>query len=337
MKALSRVRFALNPNFIDLLFDDALLADLGAERPSPDQVIRDWTTVSDDELAEVEVLVTGWGVPRIDESLLARTPKLRGICHSAGSIRAGIDPVVYSHGIQVTTSASANAVPVAEFAQAMIILAAKQVFQARQSYRPGVVADHHRDFATSGTYRRKVGLVGASTIGRMVIAHLRAGTDLDLWVADPFLSEDEAAQLGVRVCSLEEVFSGCDVVSLHAPLLDSTQGMITAELLARLPDGATFINTARGGLVDHAALEAELVSGRIWGIIDTTDPHEPLPADSPLFGLGNVFLTPHIAGSQGNEIRRMGDLALSNAATILHQTGQPLIGEVTAQMYDRLA
>lgn len=341
MNALSRVRLALDPRFVDLLFDPALLAELGIEvsadgQVGPEQVVRDWSQVPDDEMAALEVVVTGWGAPRIDQAVLDRAPLLRGICHSAGTVRFGVDPAVYDRGVRVTSAASANARPVAEYAQAMIILAAKQVFRTAAGYRPGHKVDH-RDFADTGTYHRRVGLIGASTIGRLVIEHLHAVTDLDLWVYDPFLSAEEAERLGVTQVGLDELLSTCDVVSLHAPLLDSTRGMIGAPELALLADGATFINTARGGLVDHAALEAELVSGRLWAVLDTTDPYEPLPEDSPLFGLPNVLLTPHIAGSQGNELRRMGDMALTNAATILHGGDGELVGEVTAELYDRLA
>jgi phosphoglycerate dehydrogenase-like enzyme len=96
------------------------------------------------------------------------------------------------------------------------------------------------------------------------------------------------------------------VVTLHPPVLDDTIGMIDAEMLALMPDGATLINTARGAIVDHAALERELRSGRISAVLDVTDP-EPLPTRSPLYDLPNVFLTPHIAGSMGTELRRIGD------------------------------
>ncbi|WP_203568547.1 hydroxyacid dehydrogenase [Aestuariimicrobium ganziense] len=340
MNTLSRVRFAMTPRFTDQLFRPEMLAPLDLARVEPEQVVRSWDEVGDDELAEVEVVVTGWGAPRIDADVLRRMPRLRGICHSAGTVRAIIYPVVYERGVRVTTAAAANAVPVGEFALAMIILACKQVFRANVEYRPGHSVDHHRDFSTSGTYRRRVGLVGASTIGRLVIEHLHRSTDLEVWVADPYLTAEEAGRLGVTKVELDELLAGCDVVSLHAPLLDSTRGMITARELALLPDGATFINTARGGLVDHAALESELVSGRIWAVIDTTDPFEPLPDDSVLYGLPNVFLTPHIAGSQGNELARMGDLALRNAAALLSSddpTTVVLEGEVTRELYDRLA
>jgi len=100
-----------------------------------------------------------------------------------------------------------------------------------------------------------------------------------------------------------------DVVSLHAPVLPSTVGMIGARQLARMRDGTTFINTARGVIVDHHALRTELITGRISAVLDVTDP-EPLAADDALFGLPNVVLTPHLAGSVGTELHRLTATAL---------------------------
>jgi phosphoglycerate dehydrogenase-like enzyme len=93
--------------------------------------------------------------------------------------------------------------------------------------------------------------------------------------------------------------------------------MLDRDRLALVPDGGVLINTSRGALVDHVALTAELVSGRLGAVLDVTEP-EPLPAASPLYDLPNVFLTPHIAGSLGNELARLGrtvvdELALLNA------------------------
>ena len=111
------------------------------------------------------------------------------------------------------------------------------------------------------------------------------------------------------VGSLAGLAAAVDVLTLHAPALPQTRHMIDAAVLAALRDGATLINTARGSLVDHAALERELVSGRIDAVIDVTEP-EALPADSPLFELPNVFLTPHVAGAAGRETQRMAALAI---------------------------
>jgi phosphoglycerate dehydrogenase-like enzyme len=110
--------------------------------------------------------------------------------------------------------------------------------------------------------------------------------------------------------------------------------MIDARRLALMRDGTTFINTARGALVDHPAIEAELVSGRLHAVIDTTDP-EILPPDSPLYDLPNVLLTPHIAGSIGRETERMLALAIDEIER--HARNAPLLYEVRAVDWDRIA
>jgi phosphoglycerate dehydrogenase-like enzyme len=118
------------------------------------------------------------------------------------------------------------------------------------------------------------------------------------------------------------------VLSLHAPELPETRHLIGEQELKLLPDQATVINTARGSLLDPAALAAECATGRLFAILDVTDP-EPLPADSPLRGLPGVLITPHIAGSQGTEILRLTDHALAELAR--WTAGEPLRTEVTAE------
>lgn len=208
------------------------------------------------------------------------------------------------------SAASANAVPVAEYTVAAILFANKQVLNARDDYARlrDQDTDWHARLAVAGNYRRRVGIVGASRIGRRVTALLR-GFDLEILLTDPYLHPDEADRLGARLTGLPELFAACDTISIHAPLLPQTAGMITRALLAAMPDGATLVNTARGDLIDQHALEEELVSGRLSAVLDVTTP-EPLPASSPLYTLPNVLLTPHIAGSMGNELRRMAHFAL---------------------------
>ena len=127
---------------------------------------------------------------------------------------------------------------------------------------------------------------------------------------------------------LPELLRRSDIVSLHAPALPETHHLIGAEQLALMPDGATLVNTARGALVDTAALEREALTGRLSAILDVTDP-EPLPATSVLHDLPNVMLTPHIAGSLGSEARRMSDHALDELARLV--AGEPVRSPVTRE------
>lgn len=328
---------AMTPDLPDRLFSAAArerLADaFEVEWSRP--VVTDPTTLPDAALAGVEALLTGWGAAAVDARLLARMPALRSVHHAGGSVRNLVTDACWDRGIRVTTAARINAIPVAEYAVAMIVLAGKQVFRSQAMYRDRrAFIDREKEFVSAGNFGAVVGIVGASRIGRNVIEMLKP-YDLDVLVYDPFLGADDAAALGVTSASVEDVFTHATVVSLHAPLLPATAGMVTGDLLSRMKDGATLINTARGGLVDHDALATELESRRIWAVLDTTDPLEPLPSESNLYDLPNVFLTPHMAGAVGNELQRLGDHAVEQALRV--QVGDGLDGEVTREAVGNLA
>ncbi|MFP3987168.1 hydroxyacid dehydrogenase [Streptomyces sp. E11-3] len=260
-------------------------------------------------LYEADVLLTGWGCPPLDAAALGRMPRLRAVVHAAGSVKHHVTDACWERGIEVSTAAAANALPVAEYTLAAILFANKRVLEGAHAYRErrGGRVNLIGGFPSVGNYRRTVGLVGASRIGRRVMELLRP-FDLTVLVHDPYLDAAEAHALGVRLVDLDELVRRSDVVSLHAPALPATRRLFDAARLARMPDGATLINTARGALVDTAALTEELTAGRLHAVLDHTDP-EVLPADSPLYDLPNVLLTPHLAGSIGGELHRLADAA----------------------------
>ena len=286
-------------------------------------------------LADAEILLTGWGCKTLDPEALARAPRLRLVAHAAGTVRGIVSDGLWQRGIRLVSAAAANALPVAEYTLAAILFANKRVFRLQHIYR------EERTFKIPweaqapglGNHRKVVGLVGASRVGRRVVELLRP-FDFEVLVTDPYLDESEAKALGVRKVELDTLLERSDVVSLHAPSLPQTRHQLDARRLALIRDGATLINTARGALVDHAALERELVSGRIDAIIDTTEP-EVLPAESPLYELPNVLLTPHVAGALGREVERMADLALDEIERFVR--GEELLYEVTEEALPRLA
>ena len=146
-------------------------------------------------------------------------------------------------------------------------------------------------------------------IGRLVRERLRP-FDVEVLAFDPFVTREQATALGVEMVSLEEIFRQCDVVSLHTPWLKETEGMITAALLDQLKPGATFVNTARGAVVNEADLIAVMTRRPdLTAVLDVTHPEPPV-AGSPFYTLPNVILTPHIAGSKDRECRRMGSLMI---------------------------
>lgn len=273
-------------------------------------------------LARTEVLITGWATPLVDASVIDRMPRLRAVLHSAGTVRGIVDDVVMERGILVSTQAEANAVPVAEFTLAAVLLANKAVLVPATADYPRY--DEHRGPGV-GNYGKRVGLVGASRTGRLVIEALRRH-DLEVVVYDPYLSSAAADLLGVTAVGLDELVATSDVVSVHAPETSETQNMIDARRLALLRDGAVLINTSRGSLVDTAALEAELARRTADGrgltvVLDVTEP-DPLPASSPLLADPRVLVTPHVAGSKGTELRRLAQGVVDELARLV--SGEPL-------------
>jgi len=265
-----------------------------------------------DDLAEVELLITGWGTPVLDRALLDRFPRLRAVSHSAGSMRAIITDELLARDIALTSSAGANAVPVAEFTLAMIILAAKRTFWAAERLRDSKSSvDLEGSWPSVGNRGLTVGVVGASRIGRLMIDRL-ASLDVEVIVADPTLDTAEQLALGVPCVPLDELADRSHIITLHAPALPSTIHMVDRALLARLRPGTTLINTARGDLIDQDALADRLLQGDLAAILDVTSP-EVLPSSSRLWSTPNTFITPHIAGSIGNELSRLATNAVDEA------------------------
>lgn len=314
MSRRPRVAFAMDADAHAAAFPPAVLAELRSfadivhERPLGDL----GSAHAQQILASTDILITGWGTPRITPSTVAAAPALRAIVHSAGTVRLFLDPEVFDLGIRVTSCAGANAVPVAEYAFATTVLGLKRANRFVAQLRETHGIRNPSSMPPIGAYGVTVGVIGASRVGREMLRMLQA-LDATILLSDPYVTAEEAAGLGAALVGLDELCRRSDVVSIHAPLTDETVRMIGERELSLMRDGTILINTARGALVDTEALTAELVAGRLDAYLDVVDP-EPLPADSPLYTLPNVTLTPHIAGALGNEIARLGEMAVAETA-----------------------
>jgi phosphoglycerate dehydrogenase-like enzyme len=326
----------MHPRLVRHLIDGHTLARLTSlAELDPAVVLDDFSTPeARAALADTEIIVSSWGCPPIDETVLAAAPRLRAVLHAAGSVKHHITEACWERGIQVTSAAWANALPVAEYTVAAILLANKQLLRLSAEYRKGRAAyDWQYHNPDIGNYRRSVGIIGASLIGRRVMELLRP-YDLDVLLHDPYVDANEAAALGARGVTLDELCLLSDTVSVHAPELPATRHLVSRRLLALMPDGATLVNTSRGSLVDQEALIAELVTGRLNAVLDVTTP-DVLPANSPLYDLPNVLLTPHVAGSLGNELHRMAAAAADELAC--YTAGRPFAHPVLPQDIHRSA
>ena len=320
-----------------------LLGDAGRRRLDEvchlldDEPVADWSDPrADDLLAEADVLLGHWGCPYVDDSVLDRAPKLGLFTYAAGTIKFTVDDAPFRRGVRGTTCADANAEPVAEFTLAAILFANKDVLWRRDRFRDdGLKGFRQRPETPVGNWDKTVGIIGASLVGRRVIELLGAFPHLRVALYDPFVTPDEASALGVRkVDSVDELCATADVVSVHAPDIPSTRDMVGRTQLAAMRTGATLVNTARGALVDHDALRDELASGRLYAILDVTDP-EPLPADDPLRTMPTAFVTPHLAGSEGTELQRLADWAADEIER--WATGRPPRHGISLDQMERMA
>lgn len=280
-------------------------------------------------LEQVEIIFGGWGTRRLDARFLAGTPALKAVFYAAGSLRGVVTDDFWRAGIPVTSAYAANAVPVAEFTFAQIILALKKAQKLTRLCRENRRWERSRidSEPVPGCFDSTVGVVSPGTIGAGVV-NLLKNLDLKIKVYD--IAPD------VPLYSpIEEIFAECDVISLHTALLPDTAGMITRELLFSMKEGAALINTARGGIIDEQAL-IEVLTARpdITAHLDVLHP-EPPAAGSPLFALPNLFITPHIAGSIGSECRRMGESAIAECRRFL--AGEPLRWQVSRKMMETMA
>lgn len=284
------------------------------------------------ELREAEVIFSGWGAPVFDQELLAAVPSLRAVFYGAGSIQRIVTDDFWQRNISICCAASANAVPVSEFTISQIIFLLKDGYRYARAVRENRTLVKH--WPVAGAYGAKVGLVSLGSIGALVAQKLR-DFDVEVLAFDPFVSLQQGKECGVSMVSLEELFHQSDVISLHTPLRPDTAGLIGEKLLRSMKSGASIINTSRGAIVDQEALIRVLSERRdIFAVLDVTWP-EPPPADSIIYDLDNVVITPHIAGSMSGECQRMGKAMIEEFRRYLN--GRSLRWKVTREMLARMA
>lgn len=277
-------------------------------------------------LKDIEVIFSSWGAPKMDKTFLHAAPCLKAVFYGAGSVKNFISPEFWKRKIQLTSAYGANAVPVAEYTIAQIIISLKMGWLHMR--RAKELKKHLQENFVPGAYGSTVGIISLGMIGRMIIKRLQS-YDLKILAYDPFTREEDAKDLGVELVSLEELFKRSHVVSLHTPRLKETEGMINGRLFSLMKEGTTFINTARGAVVNEVEM-IEVLKERsdITALLDVTFP-EPPADDSPLYDMKNVFLTPHIAGSMNGECARMGFFMVEELKNYLE--GKPFKWNITEE------
>jgi phosphoglycerate dehydrogenase-like enzyme len=298
-------------------FEIARLVDVTSGVLSPNEALK-----RPELLKDMDILFSGWGGPILTREFLEMAPRLKAVFYGAGAIGYMLTDAFYQREIVVTTSNHINAIPVAEYSMAQILLGLKGTW--RQARDTRTIREFRRPrLSVAGVYGSRVGLISLSTIGRLVVENLKPFRT-KIIAYDPTVDRAEGERLGVEMVSLRQVFATADVVSVHAPVLMETLGMVTGSLLASMKEGATFINTARGDVVrEDEMIEVLRRRPDLTAVLDVTLPEPPVP-DSPLYELPNVILTPHIAGSLDGECRRLGEFMVDELRR--YMTNQPLLG-----------
>ena len=285
--------------------------------------------------ARTRVIFSSWGMPALTEKQIeAHFPNLEAVYYAAGTVQYFARPFL-KRGVRVFSAWAANGVPVVEFTVAQIVLAGKGYFQSLRRYRE---RDRKAAFAYTMSlpcnYNIRVGILGAGVIGREVMARLKA-YHYEVLAYDPYVSDEVLSSLGAKRASLEEIFSTCQIISNHVANLPATIGMIDGKLLHSMLPNAAFINTGRGAQVVESELIAALKAcPDRTALLDVTWP-EPPEEGSEFYTLPNVFLTPHIAGSQNNEWARMALYMVEEFERT--EDHLPVRYEVTEKMLETMA
>ncbi len=288
-------------------------------------------------IAGADALITGWGAPTLTPEIMARADALKLIAHSAGSVQGLLGDViddVRERGIRVFSARRGIAYNVAEATIGYMITLSRRWIDHAANTRGG--GWRHPDIARNaqGLRGATVGILSASAVAREVIP-LLAAFNTRVLMYDPYLSDYDAGGLGVeRVDDLDDLFARSDFVSLHAPSIPATRHMVGKRQLEQLREGAVFINTSRGSVLDHDALTEVARLGRIQVALDVTTP-EPLPADHALRSLPNVHITPHTAGCGYYGYAKIGEATV--AAVEAFFAGRDFEGEVDLARWELYA
>ncbi len=291
--------------------------------------------IAQDNLSDVEYIFSTWGMVALSEEEIKQyLPSLRSVFYAAGTVQNFARPFL-NCGVKVFSAWAANAVPVAEYTTAQIVLANKGFFLSSRLASDGKYEAAKALFENyKGNYGTKIGIIGAGMIGKLVIKMLK-NYSFDILVFDPFLPDETAEELGVTKTSLDEIFSECNVVSNHLANNEQTKDILDGRLFERMLPYSTFINTGRGAQVVEKDLINVLKKHKdVTAILDVTCP-EPPTADSEFFTLPNCILTPHSAGSSGEEVKRMSRFMLDEYINLTNEKSVKY--EVTLKMLETMA
>lgn len=318
---------------VPVLFTDKALERLGT---FGDVVIHTSDDLSDEAikptLAGADIAVTSWGNGNLTADILEVAPELKLVIHAAGSVKPIVCDDLWNKGIRVDASTKPLGIGVAECALGFAISASKNFYAVNDDIHNGGFNEHRGD--CKELYELNVGVIGGGFVGRHFIKLMR-NFGVNIMLYDPFVTAEAAEAIGARKVELEEIFSESDVLSVHAPSIPETYHMVNGQTLKLMKKDAILINTARGSLIDEAALYHHMLEGNLkYACLDVYDPEPPL-ADNPLRTLKNVIMTPHLAGLANNGKLRIGAHVVDEVERYVK--GETLECEVKKEMLASMA
>jgi len=241
---------------------------------------------------DADVLVTCWGTCKYSKADVAKMPNLKLIAHTGGTVVPVAAPDLYETNVQVISGNNVFAKSVAEGALCYTLDALRRIEFYLNEVREG--RWRQAEFQNRGLIGKTVGIIGFGTIAKHFVELIR-WFDCEVLIYSSHLTQEEAAKYGARTAGLEEIFSTCDVISVHAANTPKNHAMVSRKLIESMKQDALIVNTARGPVIDEEAMFEHIMSGHICGALDVFC-EEPLPVDHPMRQCKNALLLPHMGG-----------------------------------------
>ena len=251
-----------------------------------------------EKIKDCDTYITCWGSPALTPEVLECAPKLKLLTHLGSTVAPVVCDQVYERGIKVVSGFDYYSKSTAEGAVAYMLASLRNIPFFTDRLKDKKIWRETDDY-TDGLIYKNVGIVGFGGVGKYVVQMLKP-FDVNIKVFDiAEISKTDKKKYGITQYSIEEIFSSCEIISLHLPYNDSTHHIINDELLSKIKKGALLVNTARGSVIDEQALITHLENGNFTAALDVYE-KEPIDMDNPLLSLDNVLLLPHQAGPTVN-------------------------------------
>ena len=287
-----------------------------------------------ERLGDCDTYVTLWKSPALTTAVLDRAPNLKLLVHLGSTVVPFVSDTMWERGIRVISGFDYFAESTAEGAISYMLAAQRRIpYFNNRLCRDGIW--QKPDDYIDGLIHKTVGIVSYGGVGRYV-AKMLSAFHIKLKVYDiREIPVEDKEKYGIVQCGIEELFSTCDIISLHTPYNEHTHHLVDDRLLSLIKKNALLVNTSRGQIIDQAALTKHLLQGNFRAALDVLE-KEPIEPTDPLLGLPNVLLTPHQAGPTFNLRPIITESLLREAADFIDR-GIPLQNEIKKEYADQMS